>query len=270
METPDPGAVNFERFNANAKDMYCDIAISVKATKLTGTNGSMADALQTEVKGAYEAAKWNVGRALFGNGQGILASISALGTAGNIITVDNTRNIMEGLIIDIYATGGTVPAVAGRRITAVDRVNNTVTIDGAASTFAAGFITLQKSFKREITGLGAIFDTSITSLYGVDKATNVWLKPTEQDASAGIDDTLYYGLNALSNNMIMADRKLLKNPKGLYYKGTEIIRHKNNIQAVTAFAAQTDGRTKTSKMKGEQIILTTTVYQKIKRGLIPC
>jgi hypothetical protein len=190
METPDPGAVNFERFNANAKDMYCDVAISVKATKLTGTNGSMADALQTEVKGAYEAAKWNVGRALFGNGQGILASISALGAAGNVITVDNTRNIMEGLIIDIYATGGTVPAVAGRRITAVDRVGNKITIDGAASTFAAGFITLQKSFKREITGLGAIFDNSITSLYGVDKATNVWLKPTEQDASAGIDDTL--------------------------------------------------------------------------------
>ena len=81
---------------------------------------------------------------------------------------------------------------------------------------------------------------------------------------------LYYGLNALSNNMIMADRKQLKNPKGLYYKGTEIIRHKNNIQAVTAFAAQTDGRTKTSKTKGGQILSTIRAYQKQKRGLIPC
>jgi len=189
-ETPDPGAVNFERFNTTAKDMYCDVAISVKATKLTGMNGSMADALQTEVKGAYEAAKWNVGRALFGNGQGILASISALGAAGNTITVDNTRNLIEGLIIDIYATGGTTPAVAGRRIIAVDRLGNKITIDGAASTFAAGFITLQKSFKREITGLGAIFDAAIPSLYGVDKATHIWLKPTERNASAGIDDIL--------------------------------------------------------------------------------
>lgn len=32
---------------------------------------------------------------------------------------------------------------------------------------------------------------------------------------------LYYGLNALSNNMILCDRKQLKNPKGLYYKRTE-------------------------------------------------
>jgi len=30
---------------------------------------------------------------------------------------------------------------------------------------------------------------------------------------------LYYGMNALSHNVIMADRKSLKNPKGLYCKG---------------------------------------------------
>jgi len=30
---------------------------------------------------------------------------------------------------------------------------------------------------------------------------------------------LYYGLNALSNNLIMANRKTLKNPKGLYNQG---------------------------------------------------
>lgn len=34
-------------------------------------------------------------------------------------------------------------------------------------------------------------------------------------------ESLYYGLNALSNNIIMVDRKSLKNPKGLYYKRTE-------------------------------------------------
>jgi hypothetical protein len=33
-------------------------------------------------------------------------------------------------------------------------------------------------------------------------------------------EALYYGVNALSNNIIMANRKLLKNPNGLYCKGT--------------------------------------------------
>jgi hypothetical protein len=32
-------------------------------------------------------------------------------------------------------------------------------------------------------------------------------------------EAMYYGLNALSNNLIMASRKSLKNPKGLYSKG---------------------------------------------------
>lgn len=48
-------------------------------------------------------------------------------------------------------------------------------------------------------------------------------------------DSLYYGLNAVSNNMIMADRKQLKNPKGLYHKGTGTPR---KTQATAPFAAQ--------------------------------
>jgi hypothetical protein len=52
---------------------------------------------------------------------------------------------------------------------------------------------------------------------------------------------LYYGLNALSNNMIMADRKQLKNPNGLYCKGR--YSYRNILQAGKPFAAQTNGRT---------------------------
>lgn len=51
-------------------------------------------------------------------------------------------------------------------------------------------------------------------------------------------EALYYGLNALSSNMIMVDRKKLKNPKGLYCKGTGITR---KTQAGKPFAAQMDG-----------------------------
>jgi len=51
--------------------------------------------------------------------------------------------------------------------------------------------------------------------------------------------SLYYGMNALSHNVIMADRKRLKAPKGLYCKGTVIHR---KTQAGRPFAAQTDGQ----------------------------
>ena len=41
------------------------------------------------------------------------------------------------------------------------------------------------------------------------------------------EEALYYGLNALSNNLIMANRKALKNPNGLYNQGRICNREKN-------------------------------------------
>ena len=52
-------------------------------------------------------------------------------------------------------------------------------------------------------------------------------------------EALYYGVNAVSGNMILADRKRLKTPNGLYHKGTGTPR---KTQARAPFAAQTDGR----------------------------
>ena len=191
-ETPAAGGVRVERFETTAKDMYVNIVISEKAVKLTGSSGAMANALDTEVKGAYATAKWNVGRSLFGNGTGILTTTKALGAAGNTIQVDDVAYLKEGLIIDIYATGGTSPQAngAGRRLLSVNRANKTITIGGEAATFSAGFITVQNSYNREITGLGAIFDDSITSLYGVSKELNPFLKPVVQSGGGDIDDGL--------------------------------------------------------------------------------
>lgn len=188
--TPNAGNVRFDRFETEAKDMYVNIAISAKAVRLTGSAGAMANALDTEVKASYETAKWNVGRSLFGNGTGVLAKITALGEAGLTITVDDTKYLKEGLIIDIYADGASVPQTNGkaRRIVAVDRASKKITIDGTASTFTKGFITVQNSYNREITGLGTIFDTSVTKLYGLNKADNPYLAPITVDAGTDIDD----------------------------------------------------------------------------------
>lgn len=190
--TPTAGGVRVERFETRAKDMYTNVVISEKAVRLTGSSGAMANALDTEIKGAYAAAKWNVGRSLFGNGTGILTTIAKLETAGNKITVTSTDYLKEGLIIDIYATGGTTPQTngKGRRILSVDRANKTITISGDASTFSAGFITVQYSYNKEITGLGAIFDDNVTSLYGLNKAANPFLKPVVVDGGSDVDDGL--------------------------------------------------------------------------------
>ena len=52
-------------------------------------------------------------------------------------------------------------------------------------------------------------------------STAIFVPFTTQELFQSGKESLYYGLNALSNNLIMVDRKKLKNPKGLYYKRTE-------------------------------------------------
>ncbi len=221
MATPQAGRVNFERFTTEAKDMYVDIGISAKAVRLTGSAGAMADALDTEIKGAYAAAKWNVGRAYFGNGTGVLCKLrSATTYSDGVITakVNDIKMLKEGLTVDLYAAGGTAPDTNGKglRIKSVTRTAEsltptngsaenvyTVTFDGASANTSisavtvdaskgtesgGGFITVQNSYNREITGLGAIFDNNIASIYGVNKADNPYLYPTVIDCNSDISN----------------------------------------------------------------------------------
>ena len=183
--TPAAGGVKFERFETNAKDMYVNIAISAKAVRLTGSGGAMANALDTEVKAAYETAKWNVGRSLFGNGKGILA-VATGANVGNVIPVSSTKFLKEGLIVDILTPAGVV--VGTDRIKSVDRANNKVQLYNAVEATNDHIITVQNSYNREITGLGAIFDESVKNIYGVDRTDNAYLFPTVIDAETDIND----------------------------------------------------------------------------------
>ena len=185
LATPAAGGVKFERFETNAKDMYVNIAISAKAVRLTGSGGAMANALDTEVKAAYETAKWNVGRSLFGNGDGVLTKCTCDGT--NVIAVTDTKFMKEGLIVDILSDDKVHKG--GVRILAVDRAGKKITVsDNVSATSGQGSITVQNSYGKEITGLGAIFDEKKTNIYGVDRTNNAYLFPTVVEAQTDIDD----------------------------------------------------------------------------------
>ena len=191
-ETPEAGNVKFNRFETNAKDMYVNLCISAKAVRLTGSGGAMANALDTEVKAAYETAKWNVGRALFGDGTGKLTATIDAETDRHKISVATVAYLKEGLIVDIY-TGSQEVALKGARIASIDRANKIVTLDQevpSGKSVVDGFITVQKSLNREITGLRAIFNDDVTTLYGVEKASNPYLYPTVFNANKDLTDGL--------------------------------------------------------------------------------
>lgn len=191
-DIPESGGQMYERFSLPTVDMYGTIEISAKALQL-GVGDKGVNLLLNEVQGIKDSAVWNIGRSLFGNGKGVLCNVSALSSAGNTITVDSVKHLKEGMKVDFYAANaavGSTPAHTGKRILGIDRKNKKITIDGSAITVAAGFITVQSSYGREIFGLGAFFDPSITSIYGVTKSGNNWIIPEEYDATGGITDTL--------------------------------------------------------------------------------
>ena len=98
--TPASAEQRYLDFELNAVDMYVDMQISNKTVVLGSSNtGSMINALDAEIKGSYAAAKWNLGRALFGDGSGILCHFNPMDDAAAELTVDDTGKLMEGILV---------------------------------------------------------------------------------------------------------------------------------------------------------------------------
>ena len=181
-DLPTPAANNYDRFKLELKNLYGTIELSDKAIRASQSNtGAFVNLLNAEMEGLLKASKFNLGRMLYGDGSGTLAVCKAQDAASNVIELDSVRNVMEGMVVDVYSkTAGTVYSdLKGVRIVSVDRVNNTVTVSATVATkIAAGDImTVQGSKENELTGLGAIF--SDKDLYGLSRAGRSWLSPKE-------------------------------------------------------------------------------------------
>ncbi len=197
--TPAAGEQRYVNFELDAVDMYVDIQVSNKTMVLGSTNaGAMINALDAEVNGSYAAAKWNLGRALFGDGSGILTTFELPGRTSPVLRVQDTSRLIEGLRVDIYGMDLEDQYVlrhSGLRVLSVDHRTNDVTLDTTLSLASDGMITVQGSYQREITGLAAIFQPSCTKLYGVEKSSNPWIVPETFDLGGSITDMqLYRGI----------------------------------------------------------------------------
>lgn len=185
-DTPESGPQMYKGFEIDAVNLYCNVEISDKTVKLGSNNASaMIDTVDKEVRSAFDSANWNLGRALFMDGTGKLCKVNS--GEGSTVVVDDTRFLKEGMICDIYSDAGVVTS-SSVRIMSIDRRNGTVSFSKSVSANEGGFITLQKSYNKEITGLGAIFDDSITTIYGKSKAENPWIKPIVVDAEKSLTD----------------------------------------------------------------------------------
>lgn len=198
-ELPDAASNNYAQFVLTLKNLYGTIEISDKAIRASENSaGAFVNLLESEMEGLIKASKFNFGRMLFGDGSGTLCKISAV--SGNEFTVDAVNNLIEGMVVDVIGASGKTPVVTARRIVDVDRANKKVTVSGASigvGTVSAGdFLTVQGSYGKELTGLGAIFGETET-LYGLTRASNKWLTPYKKTAGALSDITIQTAMDTL-------------------------------------------------------------------------
>ena len=183
---PTAGGNNYAQFVLGLKNLYGRIEISDKAVRASENNaGAFVNLLNAEMEGLVRASSYNFGRMLYGSSSGFLTTVSdsaasSNGTVG--IEVASVKNLIEGMIVDVVSSAGAaVSGATGLRITSINRAAKTLTLSGAGTLAAdalnSKYLVVQGSYGNELTGLGDIFDTSATYLYGLTRANYAWMNP---------------------------------------------------------------------------------------------
>ena len=200
LSVPEGANVAHKKFKQAPAEYFVAINLLHRLVKAK-REATLIDYLDTEINGAYTAAKWNIGRAIWGNGIGKLGTISSVKVVDDEhteITFSNRKQIITGILVDIYASNaiiGSAPVVKKARVDGVSANSDgtaTVTLltsEGGKITEGC-FMTVQNSYGREIVGIGSVFDDEITHIHGLSKAENPWLRPVVKDAQNDITMTI--------------------------------------------------------------------------------
>ena len=188
-ELPQAKGNNYVQLKTTLKNLYGTLEISDKAVRASANNnGAFVDLLSAEMEGLLNSSKFNLSRMLYGDGTGAVATVSA--HSNGEVAVDNVKNLIEGMVVDVYTSTGTATANTGIRIKYIDRANKTVTFVETKATMNEGDVFyVQGSKGNEITGLGAIFNTS-SNIYGLNRNENKWLNPYISTTSQEISDNV--------------------------------------------------------------------------------
>lgn len=154
---------------------------------------AFASAMDEEMDGLKQDVAVDYERQIYGDGTGLLASVTADGA--NTVTVNSTQYLEIGMFIDIRTRSTGAVVAAARTITGIAGL--VVTYDGAdvAATVNEGLYregNFATGLSRELSGFGLIFSTTAI-LHGINPATVPKWKAVVKD-NAGVPRALSEGL----------------------------------------------------------------------------
>lgn len=183
----------YRTFTAPLKNLYGRIEISDKALRAAANSeGAFVNVLNEEMNALIKSASFNFSRMLFGDGSGVLSTITST-AANGVVGVDKVENFVFGMYVKLFNDTDN-----WYRVVNVDKENSTITlnrndtvapINTSVAAVGESIYIDENSDGNEITGLGAIFGGD-SEIYGLNKGEN------------GLEPTIYNDVGDISEMVI--------------------------------------------------------------------
>ncbi len=189
-----PQAINkgMLQFKLTLKNLYGTIEITDKAIRCSQNSaGAFVNLLNDEMENLIKSSSFNLGRMLYGNGNGILATVSTETNDGDTyMPLDHVKYLAINSACKFVNPSATTytndPAII---INEIDRANKRIRYDRLVDDNYEGYkLATLTGLNNEISGLGRIFDQSAT-LYDVNKELYPWMNPYQKASVGEISET---------------------------------------------------------------------------------
>lgn len=176
------------------KNVFAHIQITDKTIAASrNKTGAFADLLESDLDDAKTDAKDSVSRQIFGDGTGVVATITTGVTGVTFTCSGGVDNLSEGQYVDIYDTTLVTAKATAREISAVNYDSNTFTITGAnVVVINTDKVVVAGSLNEELTGFGAVF-TAGNTLYDIDRASFPFFNPHVHALNGEISEVAIQG-----------------------------------------------------------------------------
>lgn len=207
---PAPGASQYTYLTEPLRFAYALFNITGQLLRASESQeGAFVSAFKQEMDDTILASKLDFNRAAYGDGSGKMSAVTATGAGGGslaanstIVNVDTTINFRGlGEVVDFVTAAGVVQSNA-HVVTAVDRVNLSITITpGLANALTAGthfpvrastdstIATPNNSQNKEINGLANIVSATGV-LHGLNPSTYGWWAAYTDAVGGAISDSV--------------------------------------------------------------------------------
>lgn len=201
---PSPGSSSYTYISEPMRYGYALFNITGQLLKASASSeGAFKRAFKSEMEDTLLSSKLDVNRAAQGDGSGVIAVVrNNEAAAQTVLDVVSTINFRVGEIVDGLTISTGVVIEPAREVTAVDRVNRTITVTPSLTTGLTattdGFVKASSdstvadpnnSFGKEIQGLDSIVDSTGT-LHGLNPTSYSWWASTETAVGAGVSDSV--------------------------------------------------------------------------------